>query len=348
MICREFWPAVQNQTHSPGRQHHLGRLRPGSSAFWLVLFLLPACFCWNRPGFLRCQLHQSVFWGSVWFKHEQDKEQTSGSWTDQPAALLVLRHVLWGSRSCPADLGREPAHGAPWASSTFSCTPSATPHSRGSASPTHGWGRSWGLFPHHGLDRRYGQSGCWELLGGNRTTRRMRRKCLQVRSQVRPVCGGSAHILRRCGAWAPAHLAQEMQPISRFLPLPIPGHFPLFIEDRLFSLVSNLFLYDLLKLFMPSTIKPLKRSKTNKNRYHCWFMKGIAKRVYKCIGTWRWQDGREAYCGNVIYNHLNVYLIHVLKRYLTCSVWFHKWFKKIFKYVWHLFWLFKLKRFWSL
>ena len=42
---------------SPGRQHHLGRLRPGSSAFWLVL--LPAYVCWNRPGFLRCQLHQS-------------------------------------------------------------------------------------------------------------------------------------------------------------------------------------------------------------------------------------------------------------------------------------------------
>ena len=42
---------------SPGRQHHLGWLRPGSSAFWLVL--LPAYLCWNRPGFLRCQLHQS-------------------------------------------------------------------------------------------------------------------------------------------------------------------------------------------------------------------------------------------------------------------------------------------------
>ena len=41
----------------PGRQHHLGQLRPGSSAFWLVL--LPAYLCWNRPGFLCCQLHQS-------------------------------------------------------------------------------------------------------------------------------------------------------------------------------------------------------------------------------------------------------------------------------------------------
>ena len=129
-------------------------------------------------------------------------------------------------------------------------------------------------------------------------------------------------------------------PVSRFLPPPIPGHFPLFIEDRLFSLISNLFLYDLLKLFTLSTIKPLKRSKTNKQKQIPLLVyERHSKRVCKCcIGTRRWQDGREAYCGNVIYNHLNVYLIHVLKRYLTCPVWFHKWFKEIFKYVWHLFW----------
>ena len=57
----------------------------------------------------------------------------------------------------------------------------------------------------------------------------------------------------------PAWLGRR-SPVSRFLPPPEPGHFPLFREDRLFSLVSNLFLYDLLKLFMLSTIKPLKRS----------------------------------------------------------------------------------------
>lgn len=41
---------------------------------------------------------------------------------------------------------------------------------------------------------------------------------------------------------------------------PEPDCFPLLGEDRLFSLVSNLFLYDLLTFFMLSTIKPLKHS----------------------------------------------------------------------------------------
>lgn len=36
------------------------------------------------------------------------------------------------------------------------------------------------------------------------------------------------------------------------------GLYPLLQKNKLFSLVSNLFLYDLLKLFILSTIKPLR------------------------------------------------------------------------------------------
>ena len=36
----------------------------------------------------------AVFWGSVWFKHEQDKEQTSGSWTDQVKSWMSFSSML--------------------------------------------------------------------------------------------------------------------------------------------------------------------------------------------------------------------------------------------------------------
>ena len=226
MICQEFWPGCPKSNSQPWSSapprpalSWLHRLLTGPVPAYCLLLLeqawLPAM---PTPSisFLRFRLIQT------WTRQRTDLWFVDRSARCSPCPSL---HAVWFPE-LPCWPGAWTCSRAPWASSTFSCTPSATPHSRGSASPTHGWGRSWGLFPLHGLDRRYGQSGCWELLGGNRTTRRMRRKCLQVRSQVRPVCGGSAHILRRCRAWAPTRLAQETQPHQQVPPSPNTRSFP--------------------------------------------------------------------------------------------------------------------------